>query len=454
MVAKQKLLRTRKVSVSLNKRLNETGLSTELNQSIESNDQLKLLSSLPFIIFLFGSLWYLPKFLHGGFVSSNIDEGGVFRQVFFGLSYLLAAVSLWRNMRLVTPLLMQQWLQGVLLALVLGSTLWSTAPAKVLINFGHLSGALLIALTMGFNLCKSPLHFFRILALFEIVTLGVSILLALMLPAYGQILIGDTLRWSGVGTHPNQLGIFGAIGVWTALALFDVSSVARDKKLALLLLAAGLVVIIGADSVTSLIVAITMLGWFLYIGKSANLRSAVLRMFLGAFSVIILMLVVHVVAPEILNLGTLFGVAGRSDNFTGRTELWAIARQAIEERTLVGWGFDSLHSLGAKFGIAYGQFHNGYLDLMVRGGVLALVIVIVMLLRAVFSGFRYWTAYPKIVVAGLGLCVFVLLHNVTEASLVRPTHPLWLLLLAAIVALGFCNSMPKIKDNKGLDANV
>ncbi len=443
MVAKHKLLREKKVSASLNLALDEHDSYTEMAETAGYDNQLKVLPSLPFIIFLFGSALYLPKFIHGGLVSPNIDDGGIFRQVFFGLSYLLAAFSLWRNMRLVVPLVMQQWLNLVLLLVVLGSALWSVAPGKVLINFGHLSGAFLVALTMGFNFCHSPLRFFRILALLELIILGVSIFLALVLPAYGQILIGDTMRWSGIGTHPNQLGISGAIGIWAALALFKESVAPRDKKLALSVFIAGWVVIIGANSITSLFVAITLLGWFLYIGTTSNRKSAVLRVMIGIFGLLILMLVIHVVAPDILGLHTIFGAAGRSENLSGRTELWVIARQAIEVHPIFGWSFDSLISLESKFGIAYGQFHNGYLDLLVRGGALALGVVVVIIVRGIFSGYRNWSTFQAVAVPGLGMCVFAILHNITEASLVRPTHPLWVMLLAVIIALNACDKRLK-----------
>ena len=182
-----------------------------------------------------------------------------------------------------------------------------------------------------------------------------------------------------------------------------------------------------------------MLGWFVYIGGSTSQRVVLLRIAAGAFGLFVLILVVYAVAPELLGLHKLFGAVGRTETLTGRTDLWATALRAIQERTLVGWGFDSLKSLSWKYGIEFAQFHNGYLDLMVRGGVIALLVVLLILLRGVISGIRCWRKFPKVVVAGLGMCIFVMLHNITEASFARATHPLWVLLLLAVITLGLCD---------------
>ncbi|MEW8165904.1 MAG: O-antigen ligase family protein [Candidatus Thiodiazotropha endolucinida] len=403
------------------------------------NNKVKLLSMLPLLVFIFGSLWYLPKFMQAGAISSSVAEGSVYRQLVFGLAYLLAGMSIFRNMRYIFPLIIEQWLSVMLLVMVLGSAIWSAAAGKVLINFVHLSGAFLIALTSGFNFYHSPKIFFRRLGLLLLVTLCFSIVISVIMPIYGQMFIGDRFRWVGVGTHPNHLGIAGAVGVWSALALYQIGDAAKDRLLAVLVLVVSFVAIIGANSVTSLIVASAMVFWFLFVGKSTNQKSIIIRAMLGVFVATILVLLVYILAPELLGLKALFGTVGRSENLTGRTELWGIAFKAIQERILFGWGYDSLISLGSRFGISYGQFHNGYLDLLVRGGAISLVLVIVMLVTGLVNGYRSWSHSPKIVITALGMCFFVILHNVTEASIVRPAHLLWLLLLTAVVALGLCN---------------
>ncbi|MCG8033382.1 MAG: hypothetical protein JAZ03_14550, partial [Candidatus Thiodiazotropha taylori] len=125
------------------------------------NNKVKLLSMLPLLVFIFGSLWYLPKFMQAGAISSSVAQGSVYRQLIFGFAYLLAGMSIFRNMRYIFPLIIEQWLSVMLLVMVLGSAIWSAAAGKVLINFVHLSGAFLIALTSGFNFYHSPKIFFR-----------------------------------------------------------------------------------------------------------------------------------------------------------------------------------------------------------------------------------------------------------------------------------------------------
>lgn len=407
--------------------------------------QPRLLSVVPFLIFMIGSAWYFPKFMSGGQIDHGDAGGGWFRQVFFGSAYLLAAVSVLRNSRLIFPVMLGQWLHIGLLTLVIGSALWSIAPAKVAINFVHLSGAFLIAISMGVNLSRNPGFFHRRFAVFTIVTLGASIILATKMPAYGKELIGTTVRWVGVGSHPNQLGILGALGIWTGLSLFSVRATSADIILSFVAIVLGFVVVIGANSVTSLIVAIALVGWYLYVGGSKNQQIVIMRAMLAGVSALIIMVSIYIVAPEVVGLKYLFGMVGRSENFTGRTDLWAVALQAINEKTLVGWGFDSLASLNNRFGIAYGQFHNGYLDLLVRGGVISLLLLLAMIGRAVYSGLKVWGSDRAIAMSALAMCLFALLHNVTEASFIRATHPLWLMLVIAFVAIGDSTSDMRTK---------
>jgi O-antigen ligase len=81
-----------------------------------------------------------------------------------------------------------------------------------------------------------------------------------------------------------------------------------------------------------------------------------------------------------------------------------------------------------------GHLHNGYLDLLVRGGIVAIVIYFFTLLRAIYRLLQLTGRTPE---AAFWLMFIVadLAYELAEASLMRPVQVLWLVfLIAAAVA--------------------
>lgn len=100
---------------------------------------------------------------------------------------------------------------------------------------------------------------------------------------------------------------------------------------------------------------------------------------------------------------------------------------------LRGFGFDSLASILSASNTTVGQLHNGYLDLLLRGGVIAGCLFLLLAVRALARAF----AAAHVVGASWFAVVMiaVLLHNWTESSILRPVHQLWLMFLLACTAV-------------------
>jgi O-antigen ligase len=77
--------------------------------------------------------------------------------------------------------------------------------------------------------------------------------------------------------------------------------------------------------------------------------------------------------------------------------------------------------------ISYGQFHNGYLDMLVRGGILGALIAVtfigVLTLR-ILNAMR-WHREPAVLM--LILLAGILAHNLTETSLMQFPNALWMI---------------------------
>lgn len=148
-------------------------------------------------------------------------------------------------------------------------------------------------------------------------------------------------------------------------------------------------------------------------------------------------LAVAMVAGLLMRSG-LAGLAGRDATLTGRTDIWAVVWTFVRDRPLGGWGFMGLwldrpiHDALQQIGLDVSEAHNGYLEVLVGGGVIALLalvaacvfaMLLVMRATATSTGWLLW--WPPIVFA------YVLLLNLTEVYIGANLLP-WFLLGAVV----------------------
>jgi len=146
---------------------------------------------------------------------------------------------------------------------------------------------------------------------------------------------------------------------------------------------------------------------------------------------------------------------GKDTTLTGRTHIWSVAREAIAVQPFFGWGYDSHASVMASgaYQVNYGYYHNGFLDTMVSGGVVLLLIVLYNLTcfaRGFFLGF---TSDPDLFPMLVPL-IMLLVFNLSEYSLLRPNNPIWGVYVLVFVILTFHRQgkwfrlVPKLKKTK------
>jgi exopolysaccharide production protein ExoQ len=131
---------------------------------------------------------------------------------------------------------------------------------------------------------------------------------------------------------------------------------------------------------------------------------------------------VYVLFPEMFSVEAMFGMVGRNTTFTGRTALWQMGMAKIAEEPITGWGFQEYIKVAAT---QIKHFHSGYIELLVRGGVIALMFVIVFVFQIVFS-FKRITD-PKLYLFFSIMILAILAHNVTEGSFGRGVNAFWLI---------------------------
>jgi exopolysaccharide production protein ExoQ len=311
---------------------------------------------------------------------------------------------------------------------MLASMAWSLFPVKVFINFGHMLGMGLVLLALARYFQSRPPYLFLFLARILGIYIGLSIPVSLILPGYVDV----DGRWIGVTGNANTLGMICVTSVWANVSSLYSLSERRLRRWNWALLALTLGALIGARSATSITNAgVVVIGlWFLQSLEGNRKDVRMLKFGVVGFLALLLLASLLVFAPEVLEAQGFFALFGRSSTLSGRTKLWAEAWELIQMKPWMGWSFDSNMSVLENLG-GVGQFHNGYLDLMVRGGWVGLLFFI-MLLTGLFKRVRSvakrnWRLAMQVTM----LIVAILLHNITEASIARETHLYWLLIIFA-----------------------
>lgn len=308
------------------------------------------------------------------------------------------------------------------------SMLWSAFPVKVFINWGHLMGQGLVLVAAVYHFKSRPNSLFLVIS----GTLGLSILIsigvALIVPSVGISELGG--RWQGLTGHPNTLGVIALVSVWSNTAGLYMPSDVKTRKWYWLGLAFSVIALAGARSVTSILVAafiVVAMGFLVRLEGQPTI-ARMTKIFAAVWSLLVCFTMLLAFAPDLLEARGFLGLFGRNTTFTGRTKLWEEAWKLIETRPVLGWSFDSNMSVLKHLG-GVGQFHSGYLDLLVRGGWMGIMLFLSVLVGVIYrilklSHFEYRQAGIFIT-----MVFAILIHNVTEASLVRATHPLWTVLL-------------------------
>ena len=308
------------------------------------------------------------------------------------------------------------------------SMLWSAFPIKVFINWGHLmgQGVVLVAATYYFK--SKPNVLFLVISGTLGVSILISIVVALLVPSMGVSELDG--RWQGLAGNPNSLGMIALVAVWSNTAGLYMPSSRKIRKWHWLGLALSAIALVGTHSVTSILVsAFTAVAiGFLIRLEAQPPMVRLMKCTAAVWALLVGYAMLLVFSPELLEAKGLLGLFGRNTTFSGRTTLWEEAWKLVDARPILGWSFDSNMSVLKHLG-QVGQFHSGYLDLLVRGGWMGMTLFLGILIGVIhrivqLSRFEYRRA-----VIFVAMVLAILIHNVTEASLVRETHLLWTLLL-------------------------
>ncbi len=230
---------------------------------------------------------------------------------------------------------------------------------------------------------------------------------------------------AGIYAHKNTLGGLALLG--GLFALYGTTrSDARMRLAGIVLLPVVGVLLILSRSKTSLALmfVVPVLAFVTsFLGRRLRIALPILLV-IGAVAAIFL----ASGAIDGFSYNDLSRMVSGDDTFTGRTELWRFAANAISERPALGWGYQSFWEVGPgspQADLPEGflrrtpHAHNGYLDLLLQGGVVALVLFLAMLTMAARRIDRLGDADPGLGFFATALLLQGVLLNLLETDWLR-----------------------------------
>jgi O-antigen ligase len=308
----------------------------------------------------------------------------------YGVAGLLIGVKLVELKSLLGRLL-PFYLYAMYAALTM---VWSDHPESVEYRVGHMIGLLLVAICVSIWAQQRRERIFFLTAGFMLLALVASVAVVLVLPGRGLShpewgSVGGS-RWVGITGHPNLLGAAAFVGIWTALAVMTMSKSMQLRLLSVFLILLAIVALRGSDSRSSAIsAACCAVVFFLLRGGTPDTFISVFvrrALVLAGFGGVVIAFG-FLVAPEfIMQHLAPTARAGAGDVLSDRPLIWAMGFDAIRDNPM-GWTFDLLESYWDGHGraVLFPHFHNGFLDVAVKGGPIAEVLMLAILFRMAWS---------------------------------------------------------------------
>lgn len=339
----------------------------------------------------------------------------------------------------------------LLLALMLGSALWSKYPSQTISSF-----IIQICVVLAALFFAAMFSWRQILSIFANTIRGIIFatlsyelfLTVLSLMAQASILGVDENLFQAIrniGQVPDGRTIDDLLlrnsfmGAWALMGLItflvELAIKKRNKVLTVLSILLSLVTIAVSSSAgivfASVAVGLAAIVSLLAEGKDRDTRHRYYR-YAWAISGTAGFLV-------LIFRRTVFEFLGKSPDMTHRTDIWRSVFDLVSERPLEGWGFTGVWVPGVEpfagliviNGIEYFQAHNSYLEMWLQLGTVGLLLFLIFLTRTFIKTWRLGVHHSSVIYLWpLLLLVTQLVRGITESRLLVQSGMLILILFA------------------------
>jgi O-antigen ligase len=343
-------------------------------------------------------------------------------EVVWSLLYLIAALRLFAVRTVAVALVKKSVFLGLLLVYMLLSVGWSVDPMTTFKNAIELIGTALIAyyIVAYFTLRQCLV----ILTVLFLILAVVSLAMVVGAPGHGRMFYGSG-AWTGIFQEKNNLAAAMALGILTS-SLLIFQSKAGIRWLAIGTFGLCFLLLYGSQSATAtgamLAALVTVV--CVMVMRSKKMGAAGRVAFVVAIGALASLVWVAGVTPD-----ALLTAVGRGTNLTGRADFWPYLQNAIADRPILGYGYnaffrsaDGIAALGSYVVQAGGwspyHAHNSFLEVLLDGGVLGLVLLVGTVLVALIRALRYVFVTHRIVAAWpLAIVAYLMVGSFTETYL-------------------------------------
>jgi hypothetical protein len=350
----------------------------------------------------YGILYVLPYLIlmfcrvsnFGAQTAEVSSDNGMQKMALEAFAYLLAVVLIgikFINIRQLLSRLLPLYLYALYAAL---TWFWSAHPESVQYRVGHMLGLVAVAICVALWAQERRERILFVNAGFMLIVLALSVLAVFLIPSRGLShpewgSIGGS-RWVGITGHPNLLGAVALAGIWSAIAAMALTKNTLIRLLAVLLVILAIVALRGSDSRSSALSAVFCVVTYLLLrgGDPKRVVGTVLKRFLLLAGMVgLVVAVAFLIDPEfVIQHLSPATRAGAGDALSDRPLIWALGLEAIRDNPM-GWTFDLLESYWDVHGraVLFPHFHNGFLDVAVKGGPIAEILMLAILFRMAWS---------------------------------------------------------------------
>jgi exopolysaccharide production protein ExoQ len=353
--------------------------------------------------------------------------------------YVCGSIFVLARWRRVLRAARRAWPLLAFAALAPASAAWSLDPVLTLRRSVLVIASTVLAIYLGERYSLTQLA--RLLG--GAMCLMMLLVIALRFVAPGLV-IDPEGAWRGLSPHKNAFGAYMGI----ALIVLLLVRFQRFHLLRYIFVVAAVVLLFLSHSMAALSGSVLVLAAVpLWQSMRLNTERRVL-----AVTVAVMVLALGIWAIK-QNPDLLFQFVARDATFTGRTKLWSLVLPAIAKHPLLGYGHGAFWWTGLS-GEALNIWirsrwiptaaDNGYLDLLLDAGFLALPLLLYVSFHAFRMAVRYIRSEPqRIAFWPATYFCFFLLNNIFESQLLT-TRSLEYLLFAAIVTSLAIHRQPEL----------
>ncbi|PPS44228.1 O-antigen ligase [Chroococcidiopsis sp. TS-821] len=348
--------------------------------------------------------------------------------------YVISVSLVLARPRELIVVLQREKLLLLLVGLALFSYYWSALPAITIRRAFALVGTTFFGIYLVTRYNSS-----QILKLF-VWTLSIGAILSPIVSlGFPSIGISPEGGWQGFYMHKNLMGrLMGLNAIFLLLLIPSTNSKKHRRFMWAGVILCSLLVFLSTSKGALVTFFALLILYYLY--KSLQWRYTVAIPFF-----IIAVLIGAVLALLIIgNLETIVvDILGKDLTFTGRTILWEYVLQMIQQRPILGYGYQGFwRGLDGPSAFvldavnwAVPHAHNGFLDLTLNLGIVGLSIFILSFLMSTIRALRWLRLTKKVEDLWPLLSLSAtLLYNVAESTLLERNHILWILYVVTVFA--------------------